>query len=230
MSESVLIVAAHPDDEILGCGGTIARHVAKGDEVNIIILAEGATSRSESGVGRNHELELDSLGGAAREAAKILGANTPRFIGLPDNRMDSVDLLEVVKHIETAISEFRPATVYSHHGGDLNIDHQITLRAVMTACRPLPGTTVNRLLAFETVSSTEWSIPSVDAPFIPNCYVDISDFIETKTAALDAYSMEMRTFPHPRSTTNVINLARVRGADVGVEAAEAFMILKEVLR
>lgn len=216
----VLVIAAHPDDEVLGCGGTIARHVAAGDEVRIHILAEGATSRAPSRDGDAHAKELTALAQSAAEAAMILGA-TSVLHGLPDNRLDSLDLLEVVKLVEEVIFSYQPELVYTHHSSDVNIDHQVIHRAVVTACRPLPGQSVRTLLFFEIPSSTEWQVPTA---FSPNWFVSIEETLSRKVQALESYGSEMREFPHPRSIPAVKALAAWRGASIGVKAAEAFVL------
>lgn len=226
---TVLVVAAHPDDEVLGCGGTIARHAADGDEVHVLLVAEGATSRDPERDPQARGQEIEALQDAAARAAQILGAEAPRFAGLPDNRLDGVDLLEVVKMVEGAVAELRPAVVYTHHGGDLNVDHRIVHRAAVTACRPLPGSCVRAVYAFETVSSTEWASSAGDA-FHAARFVDITRHLEVKKRALACYASEMRAFPHARSIEAVEALARLRGASAGVEAAEAFSVVREVLK
>lgn len=222
---NVLVVAAHPDDEVLGCGGVIARHAAAGDAVHILILAEGATSRGAAG--SEADDEVAALQAAARRSAEILGAAPPAFAGLPDNRMDDLALLDVVKIVERTVRETGAAVVYTHHGGDLNVDHRICHQAVLTACRPLPGAPVRAVYAFETVSSTEWE--QGGGTFRPTRFVDISDHLAAKRRALEAYASEMRPFPHARSIEAVDALARVRGAASGVSAAEAFMVVREVI-
>ncbi len=216
---NVLAIAAHPDDEILGLGGTLARHVQKGDLVSVVIVGEGATSRSNMDPG-----DLSVLHASSVAAAKILGYQVPTHLGLPDNRLDSLDLLEIVKKIEEVIADHNPDVIYTHHRGDLNVDHRIVFDAVRTAARPLPGRNVKALYAFETVSSTEWGAVA----FQPNRYVDISTYLGKKMHALDAYSGEMRPFPHPRSKQAVEAWARMRGASVGVDAAEAFETVFEI--
>jgi N-acetylglucosamine malate deacetylase 1 len=220
----VLVVAAHPDDEVLGCGGTMAAHAGRGDTVWPLILAEGARSRD----GADASTEIEALRGAGRGAAAILGTQQPRFAGLPDNQMDSADLLSVVKIVEEAVRELQPAIVYTHHGGDLNVDHRITHAAVATACRPIPGISVASLYTFETVSSTEWNSPSQSDAFRPSHFVDIAAHVDAKTEALKCYNMEMRPFPHARSLEAVEALARVRGASVGLVAAEAFSVMRQI--
>lgn len=221
---NILVVAAHPDDEILGCGGAIARLAEAGATVNILIVAEGAASRDGGAV---HD-EIAQLQRAAAQAAQILGAQPPRMLGLPDNRLDSLPLLDVIKPIERAVTDIAPDTVFTHHGGDLNIDHRIVHQAVMTACRPLPGGTVRRIVTFETVSSTEWGGSDPASAFAPNLFVDVSATLERKRRALESYAMEMRSFPHARSWESVESLARHRGASAGLQAAEAFMTIREI--
>lgn len=219
----VLVVAAHPDDEVLGCGGTVAWHVDQGHEVKVHIMAEGATSRTDMPDRLAMATELGGLRRSAREAAAILGASVS-FDSYADNRMDSVDLLDVVKSVERVVTELRPDRVYTHHGNDVNIDHRIVHQAVVTACRPVPGQSVSSLLFFETPSSTEWQPSACEVVFAPNWFVSIENTIERKRMALQAYASEMRDFPHPRSLVAVEHLARWRGACVGVSAAEAFML------
>lgn len=222
---TILVVAAHPDDEVLGCGGTMARLAKAGEAVHVLIMAEGATSRADSRNVADHAAELDALRRAAAAAASILGAQPPRFAGFPDNRMDSVDLLDVVKAVEAVVAELSPHTVYCHWGADLNVDHRVVHEAVLTACRPLPGSPVRRILAWETTSSTEWGL----APFAPDSFVGLDeDCLARKRRALDCYASEMRPFPHARSVMAVEALARLRGSSVGLPAAEAFRLIRSV--
>ena len=223
-NESVLVVAAHPDDEVLGCGGTIAKHALAGARVHILILAEGATSRAGSrrtGLSSSASA-LRTLREAARRAGKLLGAVDVSLAGLPDNRLDGVELLDIVKKIESAIAAARPDIVYTHHNGDVNVDHRIAHDAVIAAVRPQPGNRIRGLYFFETPSSTEWRPPASMPPFQPSHFVDIAKTLDRKMSALRAYDSEMRAWPHPRSYRAIEHLARWRGATVGCEAAEAF--------
>lgn len=222
--KNILVVAAHPDDEVLGCGGSIARHADAGDRVHIFIAAEGVTSRDQSRDAARHAEEINGLRQAAAKAATILGAQPPSFGAFPDNRMDGVELLDVTKQVEALIAMFNPSVVYTHHAGDVNVDHRILHQAVVTACRPLPGQSVRQLLFFEVLSSTEWQPPGSAAPFLPSYFVDIQLTWPRKREALDAYAAEMRPWPHARSLEAAEALARLRGATVGREAAEAFML------
>ncbi len=200
-NNTVLVVAAHADDEVLGCGGTIAKHAASGDKVFILILADGVTSRMVGKEKNKEQLELRKK--AAKAAAHLLGASLLEMLDFPDNRMDSVDLLDVVKIIESNIKAVLPNIVYTHHSSDVNIDHRIVHDAAIAACRPQPGVTVRRLLFFEVPSSTEWRPGSSLKSFSPDYFVDISETIELKNKALAHYDSEMRAFPHPRSINDV---------------------------
>lgn len=226
MTETVLVVAAHPDDELLGCGGTLARHVAAKDAVHIFIAGEGATSRPDAPKDLVAELR-----GHAAQAAEIIGAKPPRFGGLPDNRLDELPLLEMTQRVEAEIANVRPSIIYTHHGGDLNKDHRLLHQAVVTACRPQTGSSVRAIYTYETASSTEWSSTSIDSEgFRPTRFVDISDHLERKLRALACYKSEMRPFPHSRSIEGVRALAVWRGAMSGSAAAEAFMVVRELVR
>lgn len=216
----ILIVVAHPDDEVLGCGGTIARHVAEGDRVYVVFMADGVGSR---GLDRSDELQQRNQ--VRDEAIKILGVADSHALAFPDNRMDSVPLLDVVQALEPIIEQVQPMRVYTHHHGDLNVDHRVTHQAVMTACRPIPGSSVREIFTFEVMSSSEWATHSF-VPFVPNAFVDISDYLPKKLEALAAYGMEMRLAPHSRSVDHIESLARHRGSCVGVEAAEAFELIR----
>lgn len=224
-NKSILVVAAHPDDEVLGCGATMAKHVRAGGKVHVLIMAEGATSRagtrklgmsSSSGV-------LRALRAATQRSGKLIGVSSVTLAGLSDNRLDGVELLDIVKIIEGAIRRVQPDIVYTHHSGDVNIDHRIVHDAVIAAVRPQPGTRIAGLYFFETPSSTEWRPPNSMPGFLPTHFVDVTETLERKLLALRAYASEMRPWPHSRSYRAIEHLARWRGATVGCEAAEAFV-------
>ena len=222
MDKMILVVAAHTDDEALGCGGTIARHVAEGDTVYAAFLADGVTSRPNS-----DGEELKQRSAAAERAHEILGIKGTYLLNFPDNRMDSIPLLDIVQKLENVIAEVQPQVVYTHHYGDLNVDHRITHQAVLTACRPVPGSSVKEIYAFEVLSSTEWGMLGM-TPFNPNVFIDISNYLESKFQALAAYELEMREEPHARSLANARRLAEFRGSCVGLEAAEAYSLVRKV--
>jgi N-acetylglucosamine malate deacetylase 1 len=215
----VLVAAAHPDDEVLGCGGAIRRHVIEGDQVKIVFMGSGVEARLMSS-----PEEKQARQEMAKEAANLLGADEPVFFDFPDNKMDIVPLLDIVRDLESVMLEYSPEIVYTHSTADLNIDHRITNHAVMTACRPMPDCTVNSVLFFEIVSSTGWLFGGNDKRFRPCHFMEITDMIDAKVAALNIYKSEMRDFPHSRSIDNVLALASTRGAVVGFARAEAFEI------
>jgi N-acetylglucosamine malate deacetylase 1 len=210
----VLIFVAHPDDEVLGCGATIAKHIDNSDMVQIVFLSDGFSSR-------NDDENRDSN---AQKASKVLACQNPIFLNYPDNQLNTVPLLDIVKKIETIVSDFQPNIIYTHYFGDLNIDHQITHKAVITACRPQPNFCVKEIYSFEVLSATHWQSPSMSNAFNPNYFVDVSDFIKQKIKALQCYDNEMRDYPHARSYEAVVSLSSFRGSSVGVHNAEAFVI------
>ncbi len=227
---TILVVAAHPDDEILGVGGTVAKHVAAGDKVYAIILGEGQTSRGDKRADTSQDI-VDELHKNTLESAKAVGFEKVFFENFPDNRFDQVDLLDIVKAVEKKIRELRPEIVYTHYSGDLNIDHQYTARAVLTATRPIGDCPVSEIYAFETLSSTEWNYDySAQPAFCPNVFVDITDYYEKKVQAMKCYVSELCEFPHPRSLEGMAVLSRNRGMSAGMQRAEAFMLIRKLVR
>ena len=222
---TTLVVAAHPDDEVLGCGGTIARLADQGRPVFIAIMGEGITSRYEQ---RNQASanELQSLKEKCHQAAELLGARKIVFFDLPDNRLDSLPLLEVIKPLERLISTLKPDTVYTHHGGDLNIDHTIVHRAVLTASRPQTNQCVKALYTFEIPSSTDWAFGKFPPFFQPNTFVAIDEYLKIKIQAMQIYDTERRIFPHPRSPDALESVALRWGSIAGMKAAEAFELVR----
>jgi LmbE family N-acetylglucosaminyl deacetylase len=226
MAKSILIIAAHPDDEVLGCGGTIARLSDEGAVVHVAFLSDGVSSRED--VRENMQLELISRRSAAQNACEILGVKSVSFGDYPDNLMDTIPLLNIVQEVEKLIVNHLPEMVFTHHAGDVNIDHRRVHEAVVIACRPQQGYPVKILLCFEVASSTEWQLPGSAPAFTPNWFIDISTTLERKLIALDSYATELRAWPHPRSLKGIELLANWRGATVGVNAAEAFMLGRSV--
>lgn len=215
----VLVVAAHPDDEVLGAAGTILKHIKSGDSVSLLILGDGATSRGAAA-------QVKKRTDQAKKAAKVLGVKKLFLETLPDNKFDSVPLLEIIKKVEAVLNRIKPSIVYTHFSDDLNLDHRLTFQAILTACRPQPGFFVKKILAFEVLSSTEWQEKKGKNTFCPTHYNDISGFIDKKIEALEVYADELRPYPHPRSKEGVKILAQYRGLEVGYKYAEAFQLVR----
>lgn len=227
--KKIFVIAAHPDDEMLGCGGTLTRLLEYGASVTILLLGEGPTARLDCGKEGQDEARHSARHSAVK-SAEVLGIGDVRFGQLPDNSFDTVPFLSIVQLIEKVADEIKPDLVFTHHAGDLNLDHQLTHKATLTVFRPLPGCNPATILAFEVLSSTEYTTPGSLPPFLPNLYVDISEHLATKQRALEKYSSEMRPWPHPRSHEAVEHLARLRGCECGIEAAEAFMLCRGVYK
>ena len=228
MRERIVVIAAHPDDEVLGCGGTLARLSTEGHQVHILLMADGESSRGDGEQPVDSEL-LSARNAAAETACRILGCTSVETLNLPDNRLDGLERLDVIKRIEHFIECCQPSIVFTHHAGDVNIDHCVVHDAVIAACRPQPEHPVKELLFFEVPSSTEWRPPGSAITFAPNLFYDISTTLTLKLKALQVYESELRTFPHTRSLKAVESLAQWRGATVGVEAAEAFVLGRKVI-
>lgn len=223
----ILVVAAHPDDEILGCGATVAKLSSEGHSVHSLILGEGIAARFKSRSDAS-EKAFTALEKSANRAARALGVKKVTLTSFPDNRFDSVALLDIVKTVEYHVQQFKPSVVYTHHASDLNVDHRITHQAVVTATRPLEGQSVKALYAFETASATEWSFRRDGLVFRPNVFVDVSKSFSKKIKALNAYRSEMRPFPHPRSAKALEAAARKWGSVSHVPLAEAFELIRSI--
>ena len=220
MLKKILIVAAHPDDEVLGCFGTVARLIKEGYEAYTLILGEGKTSRGD--IDKN---ELKTLKDEIKKANQIIGIKKVFTQNFPDNRFDSVDLLDIVKVIEKVKNEIKPDIIFTHYEKDLNIDHQITYKAVITATRPMKGESVKEIYSFEILSSTEWNYP---LSFSPDTYFDISKTIDLKLKAMKEYKSELCSFPHPRSLEGIKINGKYWGMRVGTEMVEAFKCIRTI--
>jgi LmbE family N-acetylglucosaminyl deacetylase len=226
--KNILVVAAHPDDEVLGCGGTIARLTNERTNVYIAILGEGVTSRYSQRE-QADLVALETLRNNSKRVSKLLGVKELFLYELPDNRFDTIPLLDVVKIIEALIDKVKPSTIFTHHGGDLNIDHSIIHRATLTAVRPISGHCVKKVYSYEVPSSTEWAFSQFNKDFRPNVFFDISVTLEKKIEAMEIYESEARIFPHPRSPEALRALAKRWGTVAGLEAAEAFELIREII-
>ncbi|MDR0220327.1 MAG: PIG-L family deacetylase [Lachnospiraceae bacterium] len=217
----VLVVAAHPDDEVLGCGGTVRKWSNSGAHVFALILAQGMAARGGEG-GEALQASIEALRTQAKAASALAGYKDITFENLPDNRLDSVDLLDIAQIVEHYIDKYRPQVVLTHHHGDLNIDHRLCFQAVLTACRPQPGSAVREVYTFETPSATEWNFPYYKNGFSANYFVDISETLEAKLEAVACYTTEVRPSPHPRSLEALRAIASRWGSVAGLAYAEAF--------
>lgn len=221
----ILVVVAHSDDETLGMGATIARHIDEGDEVRLIVMTNGVGARNEISIEENelNNTNIKKRRDALNKAATILGISQIYPFEFPDNQMDSVPLLDIVKTIESVLAKYPAETIYTHSSCDLNIDHAITHSAVITACRPQPKSSIKKILTFEVRSATEWQASS-KAQFIPNYFIDITHFFEKKVDALNCYYEELREFPHSRSIKAIEAQAISRGTSIGLAYAEAYYL------
>lgn len=222
-----LTVAAHPDDEVLGCGATMARLSQRGDEIHVVILGQGVMSRYD-GDPAHAQSELDRLREQSREAAAAIGVSSIELEALPDNRFDQVALLDIVKMVETHINRLEPDVVFTHHHSDLNVDHRLTCQAVVTAARTVPGQKIRDVYSFEVPSATEWSFGATGGQFQPNMFVNVSETMPAKLDAMSKYTAEVRQFPHPRSKRALEATAARWGSVAGMGAAEAFVIVRSL--
>jgi len=225
--KKILVVVAHPDDEILGCGASLLKHSAKGAKITTIILTDGVTSRFTKKTSVSKK-QISKRILSANRAHKYLKNSKVIFFDFPDQKLDTVPLLDIVKKIENVIKKFKPSIIYTHHHGDLNLDHRIANNATLTACRPLPNFKVKQIFTFEVLSSTEWQAQGKDLNFIPNYFNDVTNFLSKKIQILKKYKNEMRKWPHSRSFENVKFLAKSRGSMVGCDAAEAFNLVRSI--
>ena len=223
LNNKILVIVAHSDDEAIGCGGTLLKHRDVGDEIRIIYMTNGVGARDLD------TSEIENRLKAQKYACQQLGISNYYNYDFPDNKMDTIPLLDVAQAIESVLSHYQANIIYTHHGGDLNVDHRITHQAVMTAARPQPGTSVKKILSFEVNSSTEWSNENIGPTFSPNYFIDISNYQTEKEQLLTNYEMELKPYPHSRSIEAITNLNKWRGNQVGLNYAEAFTLLRHII-
>jgi LmbE family N-acetylglucosaminyl deacetylase len=217
----VLVIATHPDDEVLGCGGVMARHTAVGDHVSLLVVTRGIPELFSTEFIEQGRREL-------RQANELLGVTDIHFLDFPAPKLDTVPGYELATAINRKIQVLYPHTIYLPHHGDIHADHQAVYQATLVAARPIDGCPVRKLLCYETLSETEWASPVGDQAFIPTVFVDITDFLTLKLQAMACYRSQIKEFPHPRSLQTLEALARLRGATVGLPAAEAYKLVREV--
>lgn len=222
MGRNILVIAPHPDDEVLGCGGTIARHAAWEDSVHVLIVTRGDPDLYPDDDEAEIRREIES-------AHQVLGVAGTIYLNYPAPRLDTIAGYQLAEAIHQVIHQVQPCTVYLPHHGDIHIDHQRVYQATLVAARPINRCPVRQLLCYETLSETEWSPPQSNAAFIPTAFTDISDYLDTKLKAMGCYGAELKPFPHPRSLKALDALAKLRGATVGLAAAEAFSVVRQIL-
>ena len=218
MNKKVLIIAAHPDDELLGCGGAIIRHVQSGDIVNAIILCEGESMRSQ---------DSNNKANAITEAGNLLGLSSVKCVGLPDQHLDAIPIVEVITPIESAINDFKPNIIYVHSGADINKDHRIVFEATLVAARPKVDF-IEEIYSFYIVGSSEWGYPR---SFSPDTWIGFDEeVLLQKIKAFSSYETEICDYPNPRSPEALVNLAKMMGNQCCMEYAEAFETIRRVFR
>lgn len=222
--KKIIVIAAHPDDELLGTAGTLMCLISKGYKVKIIFLCDGISSRYTNQ--KNVKTLIDQRKKQAIKVSALCKFDEPVFANFPDNRLDTIPLLEVVKFIEKEIKKFKPSILITHNENDLNIDHKLTFKSVITATRPSTKTFVKSIYCFETPSSTENNFSGIKTSFNPNIYFDITKVMNKKLKILKIYKDELRKYPHPRSLESVKVLARYRGTQIGTQYAEAFYLIR----
>ncbi|MCG2590664.1 PIG-L family deacetylase [Rhodohalobacter sp. WB101] len=230
--QKIMVVVAHPDDEILGLGASMNRLIEEhGAEVHVVILGEGLTSRSEKRDPEKWEDDLEIHRANIKDAQQKIGYDSVSIYDFPDNRFDTVPLLDFIKTVEKEKKTFRPDIIFTHHGGDVNIDHQRTFEAVITACRPMKDENVSTIITFETPSGTEWRASSDPRHFVPNMFISFSEeHLKSKTDAMECYKFEKRDYPHPRSEKALEIRAAYWGQSVGTSYAEAFYIVRSIIK
>jgi len=227
-NKRILIVVAHPDDELLGLGATMHKLIKSYScQRRVVILGEGITSRSNERDTRQWTESLKIHKENIESARKAIGYSSVGIYDFPDNRFDTVALLDIIKIIEKEKEEFKPSIIFTHHGGDVNIDHQRTFEAVITATRPLENENVTTIISFETPSGTEWRAATDPQHFIPNFFVEVAeDDIDAKIRGMESYEFEKRIYPHPRSPEALKIQAQRWGIVVGKKYAEAFSVVR----
>lgn len=228
MKKKILIICSHPDDEILGCGGIIAKNIEIGNKVSVIFTHEGSSARHNNYKSFKAKKDIKNRIQMAKRASKYLNYNILNFHSNINLQNEKNVKLKLVKSIIKDINKYKPDTIFTHHSDDLNSDHSFTFNAVINACRPSSNFLVKELILFEVASSTDWSYLNQKVQFVPNLFIDIEKYFMKKIKALQFYNNEMRNFPNSRSYRGLEYLAKYRGGQVGIEMCEAFKIIRKI--
>jgi LmbE family N-acetylglucosaminyl deacetylase len=229
-NKKIMIVVAHPDDELLGLGATMNKLIEECNVItHVVILGEGITSRTENRDVEKWKEELEIHRQNIYTAQKAIGYHSVSIYDFPDNRFDTVALLDIIKIVEKEKEKFKPDVIFTHHGGDVNIDHQRTFEAIITSCRPMENEKVKTIITFETPSGTEWRASTDPKHFIPNIFIEVSEKnLEAKIKGMESYEFEKRMYPHPRSPKALKIQAQRWGIIVGKSFAEAFVLIRNI--
>jgi LmbE family N-acetylglucosaminyl deacetylase len=229
-NKRIMLVVAHPDDELLGLGATFHKLIKEYNvTTHVVILGEGITSRSETRDVKVWEKELEIHRDNINKAQLAIGYHSTSVYDFPDNRFDSVALLDIVKVVEKEKKSFNPEVIFTHHGGDVNVDHQRTFESIITACRPMQNETVRTIITFETPSGTEWRSPTDPRHFLPNLFFSVSEQdVDAKIKGMESYEFERRAYPHPRSPEALKIQAQRWGVMIGCNFAEAFCVVRSL--
>ena len=223
MNKNILILAPHPDDEVLGCGATIKKLSEEGNQVFVLIASRGSKRLYD-------QTKVEAARQEALEAHVLLGVTKTFFLDFPAPELDTVPLADISREISKVISELKINVLYLPHRGDIHNDHRVVFNAGLVAARPVGNCSVTEIYAYETLSETEWAAPFGDDAFIPTCFVNVESTLDAKMEAMQCFKSQLKAFPNPRSLETIEALAKFRGATVGFKAAEAFMIIRKIIK
>jgi N-acetylglucosamine malate deacetylase 1 len=218
----VLVISAHPDDETIGAGGTLARHVAYGDDVYWCVVTQAYPPQWSEAV-------IAEAARQVNEVQHVLGFRQVFRLGFPTVKLNTVPYIDLSSALQRVIDDVRPEVVYTLSADDINLDHRIVYNSTLVAARPLPGSSIKRLLCYEIAPTARFGLPAGSHGFVANVFVDIADYLDRKLEAMACYKTELHEFPHPRSLQGLRLLAEERGLSVGLRAAECFQLIRERL-
>ena len=223
MKKNVLILAPHPDDEVLGCGATIKKLSDEGNQLFVLVLTRGSSKFYS-------DEKILNVRNEALQAHKLLGVKQTFFLDFPAPELDTVPLADISREISKVLSDNKINVLYLPHRGDIHNDHRVVFNAGLVAARPVDAFTVTEIYAYETLSETEWAAPFCDDAFIPTYFVNVENTLITKMEAIKCFKSQLKSFPNPRSVETIEALAKFRGATVGFKASEVFMVIRQIIQ